>query len=74
MGADLPVRPQAELHHELLQPDLHAKVRPSAIGSNEYLKFEEVIRDESAIQTDERLEKAVYRASEVRQLSLFDAT
>ena len=50
------------------------KVCSSAIGSNEHLKFEEVIRDEGAIHTDERLEKAVYRASEVRQLSLFDPT
>ncbi len=48
------------------------KIRSSAIGANEYLKFEEVIRDESAIQTDERLEKAVFRVSEAKQLSLFD--
>ncbi len=49
------------------------KVRTSAIGSNEYLKFEEIIQDESTVQNDERLEKAVFRASDVRQLSLFDA-
>jgi hypothetical protein len=49
------------------------KVRSAAIGSNEYLRFEEVIRDESAIRDDERLEKAVFRTSEVKQLSLFDA-
>jgi hypothetical protein len=48
------------------------KVRSAAIGSNEYLKFEEVIRDESAIHNDERLEKAVFRTSDVKQLSLFD--
>lgn len=48
------------------------KVRNSAIGSNEYLKFEEIIRDEGAVQNDERLEKAVFRASEVRQVSLFE--
>ena len=48
------------------------KVRTSAIGNNEYLKFEEFIRDESALQTDEKLEKAVYRVSDIKQLSLFD--
>jgi hypothetical protein len=48
------------------------KVRSAAIGGNEYLKFEEVIRDESAIKDDERLEKAVFRTSEVKQLALFD--
>ncbi len=47
------------------------KVRSSAIGSNEYLKFEELIRDESAIQTDEKLEKALFRVSEAKQINLF---
>ena len=48
------------------------KVRTSAIGSNEYLKFEEVIRDLEAVQDDERLEKAVFRASDIKQIALFD--
>ncbi|WP_143338493.1 hypothetical protein [Desulforamulus profundi] len=48
------------------------KVRTSAIGSNEYLKFEEIIRDVNVVQNDERLEKAVFRASDVKQISLFD--
>jgi len=48
------------------------KVRNSAIGSNEYLKFEEFIRDQSAVQNDEKLEKAVFRASDFNQISLFD--
>jgi len=48
------------------------KVRTSAIGNNEYLKFEEFIRDESALQDDEKLEKAVFRASDIKQISLFD--
>lgn len=48
------------------------KVRTSAIGSNEYLKFEEIIRDYNAVHDDEKLEKAVYRASDVKQISLFD--
>lgn len=49
------------------------KVRTGAIGSNEYLKFEEFIRDASLVQEDERLEKAVFRASDAKQISLFDA-
>lgn len=48
------------------------KVRTSAIGSNEFLKFEELIRDENAIQTDERLEKAIFRVSEIKQINLFE--
>ena len=48
------------------------KVRTSVIGSNEYLKFEEIIRDYNAVHDDEKLEKAVYRASDVKQISLFD--
>ncbi|MDD2444175.1 MAG: hypothetical protein PHS52_06720, partial [Desulfotomaculaceae bacterium] len=48
------------------------KVRTSAIGSNEYLKFEEIIRDLEAVQDDERLEKAVFRASDIKQIALFD--
>ena len=48
------------------------KVRTSAIGSNEYLKFEKIIRDDSIVENDERLEKAVFRASDVKQISLFD--
>jgi hypothetical protein len=47
------------------------KVRTAAIGGNEYLKFEEFVRDESALENDEKLEKAIYRASEKQQLSLF---
>ncbi|HBP65167.1 MAG TPA: hypothetical protein DD730_13035 [Desulfosporosinus sp.] len=48
------------------------KVRSSAIGSNEYLKFEEMIRDESTIQNDEKLEKAIFRVSEAKQINLFE--
>lgn len=48
------------------------KVRTSAVGNNEYLKFEEVIRDESALQNDEKLEKAVFRVSEHKQINLFE--
>ena len=48
------------------------KVRTSAIGNNEYLKFDKIIRDESVVQFDEKLEKAVYRVLDVKQMSLFD--
>ncbi|MHB1654495.1 MAG: coiled-coil domain-containing protein [Desulfitobacteriaceae bacterium] len=48
------------------------KVRTSAIGNNEYLKFEEIIRDENAIENDEKLEKAIFRVSENKQISIFD--
>jgi len=48
------------------------KVRSSAIGSNEYLKFEELIRDENTIQNDEKLEKAIFRVSETKQINLFE--
>jgi DNA repair exonuclease SbcCD ATPase subunit len=47
------------------------KVRTSAIGGAEYLKFEEYVRDENALSRDERLEKAVYRVSEFSQTPLF---
>lgn len=48
------------------------KVRTSAIGGNEYLKFEKFIRDEREITPDEKLEKAVFRASDIKQISLFE--
>lgn len=48
------------------------KVRTSAIGSNEYLKFGELVRDQSAVQNDEKLEKAIFRVSEHKQISLFE--
>lgn len=48
------------------------KVRTNAIGSNEYLKFEEIIRDGNSVKDDERLEKAIFRASDVKQISLFE--
>ncbi|MDR3541467.1 MAG: hypothetical protein P4L69_10950 [Desulfosporosinus sp.] len=48
------------------------KVRASAIGSNEYLKFEEIIREESSVHNDEKLEKAIFRVSENKQINLFE--
>jgi len=48
------------------------KIRPSSIGTNEYLKFEEIIRDESAVYHDEKLEKAIFRVTENKQLNLFE--
>ncbi|MGI1659240.1 MAG: hypothetical protein ACRKFN_09705 [Desulfitobacterium sp.] len=46
------------------------KIRTTAMGNREYLKFEEIIRDSVEFQEDERLEKAIFR-SEVRQISMF---
>lgn len=48
------------------------KVRSSVIGDQEYLKFEEIIRDEDAVKNDEKLEKADFRAADAKQISLFD--
>ncbi len=48
------------------------KVRMGAIGGNEYLKVEEHIRDHSVLNSDEKLEKALYRASEFKEISLFE--
>jgi len=45
------------------------KVRTSSIGGDEYLKFEEYVRDENVVQNDEKLEKAVYRVSEISLFS-----
>jgi len=47
------------------------KVRTGAIDGKEYLKFEEHVRDENALQIDEKLEKAIYRASDFKQMPLF---
>ncbi|MDD4346352.1 MAG: hypothetical protein PHZ11_05560 [Desulfitobacteriaceae bacterium] len=47
------------------------KIRTTAIGKNEYLKFEEIIRDPGTLQEDERLEKAVFRSTEARQIAMF---
>lgn len=48
------------------------KVRMAAIGTNEYLKVEPFVRDQSVLTRDEKLEKAVYRASEFKEMSLFE--
>ncbi|MFZ3129517.1 MAG: hypothetical protein WA125_00050, partial [Desulfosporosinus sp.] len=47
------------------------KIRSTAVGNNEYLKFEEIIRDPGTLQEDERLEKAVFRSTEARQIAMF---
>jgi len=46
------------------------RIRTSAFGTEEYIKIEGNIRDESSIQRDEKLEKAVFKASEYKQLEL----
>ncbi|MEN6326377.1 MAG: hypothetical protein ABFD18_09245 [Syntrophomonas sp.] len=47
------------------------KVRTGTIDGKEYLKFEEYVRDENTLPIDEKLEKAIYRASDFKQLPLF---
>ncbi len=47
------------------------KVRSAAIGSDEYLKFEKYVRDENTLHNDEKLEKAVYRVSDFKQMPMF---
>ena len=47
------------------------KVRTGAIDGKEYLKFEEHVRDENTLPIDEKLEKAIYRASGFKQMPLF---
>ncbi len=47
------------------------KVRTAAIGGDEYLKFEEYVRDETTLHNDEKLEKAVYRVSDFKEMTMF---
>lgn len=48
------------------------KVRTGAVGGKEYLKIQEYIRDQSLVNDDEKLEKAVYRASQLTETNLFE--
>lgn len=46
------------------------KIRTSTLGTNEYLKVEEQIREGSELEMDENLEKAVFRAEDYVQTNL----
>ena len=47
------------------------KIRQNVFGTNEYIQLEQQIKEEANIERDEMLEKAVFRAKEVEQISLF---
>jgi len=47
------------------------KIRPSTLGTNEYLKVEEQIREGTELDRDENLEKAVFKAGDFEQVNLF---
>jgi len=59
---------ETALCYEILVVLSALKVRPSTLESNEYLKSEELIRDENAILNDEKLIKAIFRVSENNQM------
>ena len=48
------------------------KIRTGTLGSKEYLKFEEHIRDGADLKKDEHLERAVFRAYDYKQLQIDD--
>ncbi|HYE10790.1 MAG TPA: hypothetical protein VEF53_11475, partial [Patescibacteria group bacterium] len=47
------------------------KIRTSTFGTNEYLKVEEQIKDGAEFEMDENLEKAIFKASDYQQMTLF---
>lgn len=48
------------------------KIRTSTLGINEYVKFEEHIRGDVDLKENELLERSMFRASDLEQLSLFE--
>ena len=48
------------------------RIRTGTLGSKEYLKFEEHIRDGADLKKDEHLERAVFRAYDYKQLQITD--
>lgn len=47
------------------------KIRQNVLGTSEYLQLEKQINNESLVERDEKLEKAVFKAQEVEQIRLF---
>jgi hypothetical protein len=47
------------------------KIRQNVFGTNEYIQLEQQIKEDANISRDEMLEKAVFSAKEVEQISLF---
>ncbi|OZM56441.1 hypothetical protein CIB95_11745 [Lottiidibacillus patelloidae] len=46
------------------------KIRQNVFGTSEYLKLEQQIKEDATLEKDEKLEKAVFKAKEVEQMSL----
>ncbi len=47
------------------------KIRQNVLGTNEYIQLEKQLKNESEVERDEKLEKAVFKAKEVEQMKLF---
>jgi hypothetical protein len=47
------------------------KIRQNVFGTNEYIQLEQQIKEDANISRDEMLEKAVFSAKEIEQISLF---
>lgn len=47
------------------------KIRQNVLGTHEYIQLEQQLKEEAAVEKDERLEKAVFKAENVEQISLF---
>lgn len=47
------------------------KIRQNVFGTHEYIQLEQQIKEDAQFERDEMLEKAVFRAREIEQISLF---
>jgi len=48
------------------------KIRQNVFGTKEYIQLEQQIKEDIILKTDERLEKAVFKAEDVEQINLFN--
>lgn len=48
------------------------KIRQNVFGTSEYLQLEQQIRENADVRQDEKLEKAIFKAEEIDQISLFE--
>lgn len=47
------------------------KIRQNVFGTNEYIQLEQQIKENAQVHQDEKLEKAIFKAEEIEQISLF---
>ncbi len=47
------------------------KIRQNVFGTNEYLQLEQQVKEHADVRQDEKLEKAIFKAEEIEQISLF---